>query len=142
MSGVRVGRDWFVPVASNLEPAQVQRQEVVTIRNIGPNRTGFYIKHEPHTRARGYHLPAILPGSVTYRHIVHVQSLRTCLFSSDAAQWWQGVWPCPHQVGHGLDTAYAGGRVFSARGGPRGGWAAAYRRKDLVNLFHFSSGPT
>ena len=37
---VCVGRDWFVPVASNLEPAQVQRQEVVTIRNIGPNRTG------------------------------------------------------------------------------------------------------
>ena len=35
-----VCRDWFVPVASNLEPAQVQRQGVVTIRNIGPNRTG------------------------------------------------------------------------------------------------------
>ena len=34
------GSGSFVPVASNLEPAQVQRQEVVTIRNIGPNRTG------------------------------------------------------------------------------------------------------
>ena len=37
---VCVGRDWFVPVASNLEPTKAQRQEVVTIRNIGPNRTG------------------------------------------------------------------------------------------------------
>jgi hypothetical protein len=39
--GQRVcGSGSFVPVASNLEPTQVQRQEVVTIRNIGPNRTG------------------------------------------------------------------------------------------------------
>ena len=33
--------------------------------------------------------------------------------------------------------------AFSPREGGHGGcWAAAYRRKDLVNLFHFSSGPT
>ena len=64
-----LGRDWFVPVASNLEPAQVQRQEVVTIRNIGPNRTGFYIKHEPHMYAHDitYYLP-IPAQPVTYRH--------------------------------------------------------------------------
>jgi hypothetical protein len=45
------------------------------------------------------------------------RSLRTCLFSSDAAQWWPGVWGWTGPAGHGLDTAYAGGRVFSARGG-------------------------
>jgi hypothetical protein len=40
---------------------------------------------------------------VTYRHNVHVQSLRNCLFSSDAAQWWPGVWGWTGPVGHGLD---------------------------------------
>ena len=58
---------------------------------------------------------------VTYRHTCHVQSLRNCLFSSDAAQWWPGVWGWTRVAGHGLDTAYAGGRVFSARGGAMGG---------------------
>ena len=119
MIGVRVSGS-FVPVASNLEPTKAQRQEVVTIRNIGPNRTGFYIKHEPHTRARGYHLPAILPGSVTYRHIVHVQSLRTCLFSSDAAQWWPGVWGWTRVAGHGLDTMGLGSGKFVPGGTPMG----------------------
>ena len=62
-----------------------------------------------------HYLP--IPGqSVTYRHNVHVQSLRNCLFSSDAAQWWQGVWPCPHQVGHGLDTVGAGQPRIQGRG--------------------------
>jgi hypothetical protein len=70
------------------------------------------------------------------------RSLRTCLFSSDAAQWWPGVWGWTGPAGHGLDTR-AGGRKENAREGGHGGFrGAAYRRKDLVNLFHFSSGLT
>ena len=74
---------------------------------------------------------------VTYRHNVHVQSLRNCLFSSDAAQWWPGVWGWT-RFGHGLRGR---ARFLRARGTMGGCWAAAYRRKDLVNLFHFSSDP-
>ncbi len=80
---------------------------------------------------------------VTYRHNVHVQSLRTCLFSSDAAQWWPGLLGWTGPVGHGLDTTPRGrARFLRARGAMGVGWVAAYRRKDLVNLFHFSSDPT
>ena len=62
-----------------------------------------------------HYLP--IPGQfVTYRYIVHVQSLRTCLFSSDAAQWWPGVWDWTGQAGHGLDTR-AGGHEENAREG-------------------------
>jgi len=57
---------------------------------------------------------------VTYRHIVHVQSLRTCLFSSDAAQWWPGFMPYGQRFGHGLDTR-AGGHEENAREGWHGG---------------------
>jgi hypothetical protein len=71
------------------------------------------------------------------------RSLRNCLFSSDAAQWWPGVWGWTGPVGHGLDTGTGWVRVNSVREGvPLWGFlAAAYRRKDLVNLFHFSSDP-
>jgi hypothetical protein len=63
----------------------------------------------------------ILPGSVTYRHNVHVQSLRTCVFSSDAAQWWPGLWGWTGPAGHGLDTMGQGGWLcFRAGGGPWG----------------------
>ena len=62
---------------------------------------------------------------VTYRHTCHVQSLRNCLFSSDAAQSWQGVWPCPHQVGHGLDKGGVGTSKF-VPGVPL--WGSAGRR--------------
>ena len=110
----------FVPVASNLEPTKVQRQEVVTIRNIGPNRTGFYIKHEPHMYAHRYHTKGERLVIVTYRHTCPCPTLRTCLFSSDAAQSWQGVWPCPHQVGHGLDKGGVGTSLFVPGGTPMG----------------------
>lgn len=80
------------------------------------------------TRIDTTYLP-ILPGSVTYRHNVHVQSLRTCLFSSDAAQWWPGLWGCGQWVGHGLDTMGRGWLRIRGRGGPWGsaaGHAQAY----------------
>jgi hypothetical protein len=58
-----------------------------------------------------HYLP--IPGqSVTYRHNVHVQSLRTCLFSSDAAQWWPGVWGWTGPAGHGLDKGGVGTSLF------------------------------
>ena len=45
-----------------------------------------------------------------------------------------------------LDTDWTrvgqGGPESKAEGDHGGQPAAAYRRKDLVNLFHFSSGPT
>jgi hypothetical protein len=54
---------------------------------------------------------------VTYRHNVHVQSLRTCHSSSDAAQWWPGVWGWTRVAGHGLDTTPRGrARFLRARG--------------------------
>jgi hypothetical protein len=66
-----------------------------------------------------HYLP--IPGqSVTYRHNVHVQSLRTCLFSSDAAQWWPGVWGWTGPAGHGLDKGGAGLPRIQGRGGPWG----------------------
>ena len=49
--------------------------------------------------------------------------------------------PYGQRFGHGLDTR-AGGHEENAREGWHGGFrGAAYRRKDLVNLFHFSSAP-
>ena len=71
-----------------------------------------------------YYLP-IPAQPVTYRHTCPCPTLRTCLFSSDAAQWWPGLLGWTGPAGHGLDTAYAGGRVFSARGGP---WGVPGRR--------------
>jgi hypothetical protein len=71
------------------------------------------------------HILPIPAQPVTYRHNVHVQSLRTCLFSSDAAQWWPGVWGWTGPAGHGLDTR-AGGHEENAReGGP---WGVLGRR--------------
>ena len=62
---------------------------------------------------------------VTYRHNVHVQSLRTCLFSSDAAQWWPGLLSWTGQAGHGLDTVGVGWPRIQGRGGP---WGVPGRR--------------
>ena len=60
---------------------------------------------------------------VTYRHTCPCPSLRTCLFSSYAAQSWQGVWPCPHQAGHGLDKGRGpGGSFVPGEGGMGGFW--------------------
>jgi hypothetical protein len=59
----------FVPVASNLEPTQVQRQEVVTIRNIGPNRTGDMKNRNAYACTRIDTIPLPIPAQpVTYRH--------------------------------------------------------------------------
>jgi hypothetical protein len=99
----------FVPVASNLEPTQVQRQEVVTIRNIGPNRTGDMKNRNAYACTRIDTIPLPIPGqSVTYRHTCPCPTLRTCLFSSDAAQWWPGVWGWTGPAGHGLDRGRGG----------------------------------
>jgi hypothetical protein len=57
---------------------------------------------------------------VTYRHTCHVQSLRNCLFSSDAAQWWPGVWGWTGPAGHGLDTGGVGTSKFVPGGTPMG----------------------
>ena len=63
------------------------------------------------------------------------RSLRTCLFSSDAAQWWPGLLGCGQWVGHGLDTGGAvGGQESGQEGGYGGQPAAAYRRKGFINL--------
>ena len=76
------------------------------------------------TRIDTTYLP-IHAQPVTYRHNVHVQSLRNCLFSSDAAQWWPMVWPCGQWFGHGLDTR-AGGHEENAREGVA--WGVLGRR--------------
>jgi hypothetical protein len=53
------------------------------------------------------------------------RSLRNCLFSSDAAQWWPGLLGWTGPVGHGLDTR-AGGRKENAREGVA--WGVPGRR--------------
>ena len=66
-----------------------------------------------------HYLP--IPGQpVTYRHIAPVQSLRTCLLSSDAAQWWPMVWGWTWPVGHGLDKGGVGSGLFVPGGTPMG----------------------
>jgi hypothetical protein len=63
------------------------------------------------------------PSLPNLSHIVTLAtcpSLRTCLFSSDAAQWWPGVWGWTGPVGHGLDKGGVGTSKFVPGGTPMG----------------------
>ena len=88
-----------------------------------------------------HYLP--IPGQpVTYRHNVHVQP---CVPVYSAVTRPSGG--LVFGAGQGLlDTVWTrvgqGGQESKAEGGHGGQPVAAYRRKDLVNLFHFSSDPT
>jgi hypothetical protein len=87
-------------------------------------------------------VPALYVAHGAFVLLLVSRSLRTCLFSSDATQSGQGVWPCPHQAGHGLDIDGVGvALVFGQEGGHGGQQPATHRRKGFVNLFHFLSGP-
>ena len=57
---------------------------------------------------------------VTYRHTCPCPTLRNCLFSSDAAQWWPGVWGWTGPAGHGLDRGGVGASLFVPGGTPMG----------------------
>ena len=92
--------------------------------------------------AHRYHTLPILPRSVTYRHIVHVQR---CVPVIPAVTQPSGglVFGA---VDSGLDTVWTRmgwvALVFGQEGGHGGQPAASSRRKGFVNLFHFLSAPT
>jgi hypothetical protein len=86
-----------------------------------------------------------LPSCLDLSHIVTLATSKACVPVYSAVT--QPSGGLVFGAGQGrLDTDWtkltrAG--MFSPREGGHGGFrGAAYRRKDLVNLFHFSSGPT
>jgi hypothetical protein len=61
------------------------------------------------------------------------RSLRTCLFSSDAAQWWPGLLGWTGPAGHGLDRGGVGTSKFVPGGTPMG--VGCRPRTGVVDLF-------
>jgi hypothetical protein len=86
-----------------------------------------------------------LPSCLDLSHIVTLEPVHPCVTVYSAVTRPSGGLGCWAGQGR-LDTDWTRGRAGAkktrARGAMGGFRGAAYRRKDFVNLFHFSSGLT